>query len=72
MFENNDFEIYETSIKLKIERYEKIKKTDRHMLQMKKILNAIKEKYYEIAEHIADWNSEETKFTNATMNKLTE
>ena len=54
MFENNDFEIYETSIKLKIERYEKIEKADRHMLQMKKILNAIKEKYYEIAEHTAD------------------
>ena len=54
MFENNDFEIYEMSNNLKIERHEKIKKIDRHMLQMKKILNVIKNKYYEIIEHTVD------------------
>lgn len=42
MFKNNEFEIYETSIKLKIERHEKIEKMNHHMLQMKKVLNVIK------------------------------
>ena len=42
------------STNLKIERHEEIKKIDRHMLQMREILNVIKEKYYEIAEHTAD------------------
>ena len=57
MFENSDFEIYEMSSSLKIEHHEKIKKIDRHMLQMKKILNVIKNKYYDIIEHTVDWTT---------------
>ena len=58
MFENSDFEIYEMSDSLEVERHEKIKRIDRHMLQMKKVLDAIKNKYYEIIEHTADWTAE--------------
>ena len=59
MFENNDFEIYETSIRTIFEREKKLKKSNRYMLQMREVLNAIKKKYYEIAEHTADWTAEE-------------
>lgn len=36
----------------------KIKKIDRHMLRMEKVLNAIKKKYYEMTEHTTDWRAE--------------
>lgn len=55
MFENSDFEIYEIIAKLNVERHEEMKETDRHVLQMREVLNAIKDKYYEIVEHTADW-----------------
>ena len=57
MFEDSGFEMYETSISLKVERHEEIEEIERHMLQMKEVLNAIKKKYYEIAEHTADWTA---------------
>ena len=57
MFENNKFEVYETSTKLNREK-KKMKKLNRYALQMKKTLNAIKKKYYEIVEHTADWTTE--------------
>lgn len=58
MFENSGFEVYETSVRLSCER-EEMEGPDRHALQMRETLNAIKEKYYEIAEHTADWTAEE-------------
>ena len=58
MFENSGFEIYETSVRLECE-MEEMKGSDRHLLQMRETLDAIKEKYYEIAEHTADWSAEE-------------
>ena len=76
MFENSEFEVYETSIKLKVECHEKIEKINHHMLQMRKILNAIKKKYYEIIEHTADWKSEKKNSQMQRwidwLNKLTE
>ena len=57
MFENNKFEVYETSTKLNREK-KKMKKLNRYALQMKKTLNAIKKKYYEIVEHMANWTIE--------------
>ena len=54
MFEDSGFEMYETSARLDVERHEEMKEADRHMLQMREILNAIKEKYYEIVEHTAN------------------
>lgn len=58
MFEDSGFEIYETSIRMKCET-EKMEKTNRQTLQMRETLKTIKEKYYEIAEHTADWSAEE-------------
>ena len=59
MFEDSGFEVYETSARLKVECHEEIEEVNHHMLQMREVLNAIKEKYYEIVEHTADWTSEE-------------
>lgn len=59
MFENSGFEIYETSVCLEIERDEEVEKSDRHLLQMREMLDAIKKKYYEIIEYTADWSIEE-------------
>ena len=53
MFENNEFEIYETSIKMKCET-EEMKKTNYQTLQMRETLKIIKKKYYEIIEHTVD------------------
>ena len=58
MFENSGFEVYETSARLNREE-EEMKGPDRYALQMRETLDAIKEKYYEIAEHTADWTAEE-------------
>lgn len=59
IFEDSGFEIYETSASLEVERHEEIEGADRHMLQIKEVLDAIKEKYYEIVEHTTDWTAEE-------------
>lgn len=53
MFEDSGFKIYETSVRLECKE-EDIEGVDRRMLQMRETLDAIKEKYYEIAEHTAD------------------
>ena len=58
MFEDSGFEIYETSVKMECE-MEEMEGVDRHMLQMRETLDAIKEKYYEIAEYTADWTAEQ-------------
>ena len=53
MFENSDFQIYETLVRLRCEA-EKMKKLNRHLLQIKETLDAIKEKDYESVEHTID------------------
>ena len=58
-FEDSGFEVYETSARLNIERHEDIEEPDRHMLQMREVLDTIKEKFYEVMEHTADWTAEE-------------
>ena len=56
LFEDEGFEIYETTIKINVERQENcIDGSNRHMLKIRKVLNHIKKKYYEIAEHTANW-----------------
>ena len=59
MFEDSGFEVYETSARLNIERHEDIEEPDRHMLQMREVLDTIKDKFYEVMEHTADWTAEE-------------
>lgn len=59
MLEDSGFEIYEPPARLEVERHEEIEGADRHMLQTREVLDAIKEKYYEIAEHTTDWTAEE-------------
>jgi hypothetical protein len=54
MFEDSEFEMYETTTKLNFERDEDVKRSNRHILQMREVLDIIKEKYYEIVEHTAD------------------
>ena len=59
MIEDSGFEIYETSARLEVECHEEIEGVDRHMVQMREVLDAIKEKYYKIIEHTAEWTAEE-------------
>ena len=58
MFEDSGFEVYETSLRLDCEE-EEIEGPDRYGLQMRETLDAIKEKYYEMVDHTADWTAEE-------------
>ena len=53
MFEDSGFEMYKTSIKLNCEK-KKMKKLIRCALQMRKILNVIKKKYYKMMKRTAD------------------
>lgn len=52
MFKNSDFEIYESITKTYAinEMHEIIEDFNKHVLKIKKILNNIKVKFYEIAE----------------------
>ena len=59
MFEDSGFEVYETSARSKPDDEEEIETPDRHKLQMKEVLNSIKEKFYELVKHIAEWTVEE-------------
>lgn len=59
MFEDSGFEVYETSTRLDYDYHEEVERSDRHMLQMRGVLDAIKDKYYEIAEHTANWTAKE-------------
>lgn len=61
LFEDGGFEIYKTTTKIKV-RHNKdddIEGPDRYVLQMREVLEHIKDKYYEIAEHTAEWTMEE-------------
>ena len=61
LFEDGGFEIYETTTKINVSHNEDddIEGPDRHVLQMWEVLEHIKDKYYEIAEHTAEWTVEE-------------
>lgn len=60
MFEGGGFEIYETAAKVHVDnQHETIKGPDRHVLEVREILDHIKNKYNEIAEHTAGWTTEE-------------
>ena len=59
MFEDSGFEVYETSTRLDFDHHKEVERSDRHMLQMREVLDAIKDKYYEIAEYTAEWTAEE-------------
>lgn len=52
MFEDSDFEIYESTTKTYAinEIHEIIESFSKHVLKMKKVLNNIKVRFYEIAE----------------------
>lgn len=52
MFEDSGFEVYKTSARLDCE--EEIEGPDRYALKMRETLDAIKEKYYKIAEYITN------------------
>ena len=63
MFENSDFEVYKVAAKLDVDDYEKIERSNRHNLQMKEILDNIKEKFYELMKHIVEWSVEKRDFS---------
>jgi hypothetical protein len=52
MFEDDGFEIYESITKKYIIKdiHEAIGAPDKHLLEIREILNSIKDRYYEIAE----------------------
>ncbi len=54
MFEDSEFEMYETSTRLNVDRHEDIERSDQHMLQMREMLNIIKKKFYEVMKHTVD------------------
>ena len=72
MFENNDFEIYEMSINLKVERHEKIKKNRSTHIADKKNFKRYQKKILRDSRAHSWLNDEKATATNATMNKLTE
>lgn len=60
MFEDGGFEVYETTAKVHVDdRPETIEGPDRHMLEVREVLDHIKEKYYEMAEQTAEWTAED-------------
>lgn len=42
-----------------VDEYKDIEGPDRYDLQIRKVLNSIKEKFYELTKHTADWIAEE-------------
>lgn len=51
LFEDGGFEVYETTVKEYVNREERIEGPDRHMLEMREVLDSIKDKYYAMMEH---------------------
>ncbi len=52
MFEDDEFEIYESTTKQYVIKdiHEAIGALDKHLLEIREILNSIKDRYYEIAK----------------------
>lgn len=60
LFEDEGFEIYEiTTVEHIFLVNEAIEGPDKHMLEMREVLDHIKERYYERAERTAEWTAEE-------------
>ena len=61
MFEDSDFEIYEATTKTYVENeiYDTTGGPDRGSLIMRKILDHVKTRYYEMSEYMAGWTQEE-------------
>ncbi len=61
LFEDGGFEIYEAMTKTYIENeiYDTIGGPDRGSLMMRKILDHVKTRYYEMSEYMAEWTQGE-------------
>lgn len=77
LFEDGGFEIYKTTIKIYVENkiYDTIKKPNRGLLMMHKILDYVKTYYYEMSEYMSEWTQKEKNLYIAQwlawLNKLT-
>ena len=56
MFENDDLEIYESITKEYVVKniHEIIEKSDKHLLQIRKILDFIKNRYYDLMKYMIE------------------
>jgi len=65
MFENNGFEIYESTTKKYVIKdiHEAIEAPDKHLLKIREILDSIKDRYYEIAKQTTNWTKKERTST---------
>ena len=54
MFENDEFEIYESTMKKYVVKniHEIIDESNKHLLKIKKILDFIKNRYFEMMNHL--------------------
>jgi len=61
MFEDDGFEIYESTTKEYVIKdiHEAIEAPDKHLLEVREVLDSIKDRYYETAEQTANWTEEE-------------
>lgn len=61
LFEDGGFEVYETTGKVHVDdgNHDVMEGPDRHMLEVREVLDHVKDKYYEMAEYTAEWTAEE-------------
>ena len=59
MFENDDFEIYESITRKYVVKniHEIIEKSNKHLLQIRKILDSIKNRYYDLMKYMIEWKT---------------
>lgn len=57
LFDDGGFEIYEATTKVYVENeiYDTIERPDQGSLMMRKILDHVKTRYYEMSEYMAEW-----------------